>query len=298
MTVGFYGPHNPYVCDPDLYHYYYDTLPRLSLPGLPDDLHPAMRGMYERHKMVDPDPEAVHRSRAAYYGMVETLDRHLGRLRSAVRETLGEREDVIFVYASDHGDMAGSHGTFWKQSFYEGSVRIPMIWSGPGIPKGVTIDQPTSLLDLGCSLLGAVSGEQPLESDGRDLSAVIAGDQPADPDRIIISQLANRGAKQLPAAMIRRQQYKLIYHGVADQRPQLFNLDEDPHEQRDLGVQPTAQHQTIISELSELLLQQWNPEQADQQAKLAAKHMRRLWQFDSQHEDSSIEHWQGDVIEQ
>ena len=208
------------------------------LPGLPDDLHPVVRGMYERHKMVDPDPEAVHRSRAAYYGMVETLDRHLGRLRATVQETLGalgESENVIFVYASDHGDMAGSHGTFWKQNFYEGAVRIPMMWAGPGIPAGVTIDQPTSLLDLGCSLLGTVSGEQPLETDGRDLSAIIAGDQPADPDRIIISQFANRGVQQLPAAMIRRQQYKLIYHGMADQRPQLFNLVEDPDEQHDLG---------------------------------------------------------------
>ena len=128
MTVGVYGPHNPYVCEPELFAYYYEKLPRLEPEGIPDDT------FIERQKMEHPDAEAMHRARAAYRRRRD-LGRRLGRLEDG-QEHLGERGD--FYYSTDHGDLAGSHGTFWKQSFYEGSVRVPMMWAGLRSPRGST----------------------------------------------------------------------------------------------------------------------------------------------------------------
>ncbi len=295
LTVGFYGPHNPYVCEPERYQYYYDTLPRTPLPALPEDLHPTVRAELERLKMTNPDPEAVHRSKAAYYGLVQTLDDHVGRLRERVAATLGD--NVIFIYASDHGDLAGAHGTFWKTSFYEESVRVPMIWSGPGIPRGHTIDAPSSLLDFGVSLISQAEGNPMPETDGQNLWPAIQGHEEADPQRSIFSQYANRKPNQRPAAMIRKGNYKLIYHDLEDARPQLFDLEQDPKEQQDLGVSPSPEQARMIQDLTAELLANWDPKQADQTAKAAAVHMRRLHAFDSQHPFWSYQGWKGSADE-
>jgi choline-sulfatase len=167
LTVGTYGPHSPYVCDPERFAYYYEALPRLSPEALPEELHPAVRDAYERMGMVSPDAEAMHRARAAYYGLVETLDGHLARLRAAAQAAFGD--EVLFVYSSDHGDMASSRGLFWKQNFYEGAVRVPLLVAGPGISAGHRLAEPTSLMDLGVSLLSAAGAEAMIETDGENL---------------------------------------------------------------------------------------------------------------------------------
>ena len=122
----------------------------------------------------------------------------------------------------------GSHGTFWKQVFYEGAVKVPLMFCGPHIGQGQQIETPTSLLDLGPTLLSAVDAEAMIETDGVDLWPAIQGNKRPNPNRFIISQLANRLPHQLPTAMIRQGSYKLICHGVNDHRPQLFNLAVDP----------------------------------------------------------------------
>jgi choline-sulfatase len=109
----------------------------------------------------------MHRARAAYYGLVETLDGHLARLRAAAQAAFGD--EVLFVYSSDHGDMASSRGLFWKQNFYEGAVRVPLLVAGPGISAGHRLAEPTSLMDLGVSLLSAAGAEAMIETDGENL---------------------------------------------------------------------------------------------------------------------------------
>lgn len=295
MTVGLYGPHNPYVCDKERFDHHYRTLPRPTPSPVPDDLHPDVRKAYERTDMLNPDPEAVHRSRAAYYGLVETLDDHLGRLMAAARDAFGE--DVVFVYGSDHGDMAGSHGTFWKQSFYDGASKVPLMISGKDIGSGARLDTPTSLMDLGPTLLSVGKAEAMIETDGVDLWPAILGEQELDDDRVVISQLANRQPAQRPGAMIRRGRYKLIYHDIHDPRPQLFDMEEDPNEQTDLGVAPDGKLQNLIESLCARLREDWDPEAADHVAKLGTKHMRRLHLFDKEHPDLPSSAWRGDFDE-
>lgn len=296
MTVGLYGPHNPYVCDPERFAHYYARLPRLEPANISEDLHPAIVDYYQQMRMTEPDTEALHRARAAYYGLVDTLDAHVGRLRSAAQEALGD--NVVFVYSSDHGDMAGSHGTFWKQLFYDGAARVPMIAAGPGIIAGQRITEPTSLLDLGPTLLAMTDAQPMIESDGIDLWPSWRGDTTPDPERPIISQLANRKASQLPTAMIRQGRYKLVSHGVNDQRPQLFDMPNDPHETNDLGAAPTPAQRETIARLQAELAKHWNPAAADRTAKLATSHKRRLWHFEKDHDQLTGEGWTGAFDEQ
>ena len=173
MTVGLYGPHSPFVCEPSKFAYYYDKLPRIAPADIGEDLHPAIKAYYEQMRMVDPDEEAMHRARAAYYGAVETLDGYVGTLRAAAEQAFGD--NVIFVYGSDHGDMAGSHGTFWKQLFYEGAVRVPLMFAGAGIPAGHRVPEATSLMDLGVTLISIAGGDPMVETDGEDLWPVLQG---------------------------------------------------------------------------------------------------------------------------
>ena len=187
-----------------------------------------------------------------------------------------------------------------NKSFYEGSVRVPMLWAGPNIATGRRIDAPTSVLDLGPSLIGVAGGVPMIDSDGVDLWPGINGSDASvlKPDRAIISQLANRGKAQLPTAMIRRGADKLVCHGVDDQRWQLFDVVLDPDEHNDRGIDPSPKDQELIgslragnSTLSGI------PEAADQRAKASTHHMRRLWTFDSNHPLPSNAGWTGDFDE-
>ena len=69
---------------------------------------------------------------AAYYAMIELIDENIGRLLHALEET-GQRENTVFIFTSDHGEMLGDHGLLLKGCrFYEGLVRVPLIISWPG----------------------------------------------------------------------------------------------------------------------------------------------------------------------
>ncbi|HWU37435.1 MAG TPA: sulfatase-like hydrolase/transferase, partial [Candidatus Acidoferrum sp.] len=134
LLVGYFGPHCPYVCPKDLFDHYLRTLPE------PDEVtsefrktvHPAIQRWYANRKVEDITIAQTRRVRAAYYGMTEFLDRLIGKLLAEIENTLG-LENTLVVYSSDHGDTLGVNGVFWKTNFYEGSVRVPLVLSGPGI---------------------------------------------------------------------------------------------------------------------------------------------------------------------
>ena len=255
LTVGFYAPHCPYVCPRDLFEYYYKRLPMPSVPnGFEQSLHPAVRKWLANRDMDQVTPPEVRRARAAYYGLTELIDRHVGRVLAAIDRTLG-RENTMVIYASDHGDMIGHNGLFWKSNFYEGSVRVPMVFRWPGrIAGGCVIAEPTSLLDLCSTLTRLTRTWRPPQQDGRSLLPALLGDEPADPDRVVFSQLADAKGDG-PSAMIRWRQWKLIaYHG--HDRPQLFDLSADPAEQHDVGA--AAQHAAVRQDLRARLAASWD----------------------------------------
>ena len=290
MTVGLYGPHCPYVCPKDLFDYYYKNLPPSdTYEEFKKSVHPAVRKWYENRGISVVTEEEVRRSQAGYYGLVELMDRFIGRFLDTVDKTLGLK-DTLLVYASDHGDMAGDKGLFWKSNFYEGSVRVPIIFSLPAeIQSGKRIEQITSLLDLGPTLIDLCGGLELPETDGESLLSLLRGEAVESRERTVISQLGDLKGDS-PSAMIRKGEWKLVSHYGYD-HPQLFNLEEDPEEMTDLGGEP--QYQTKRTELIDELSRNWNGEQVLSHISISSLHTGLLKQWFEVAEPERKELWVG-----
>ena len=87
-----------------------------------DQLHPQSKRLREHFGLVGTTEEQTRRARAAYYGLVTFADERIGQVLDAL-ERNGLAEDTVVVYVSDHGEMMGEHGLWWKCNFYESSAR-------------------------------------------------------------------------------------------------------------------------------------------------------------------------------
>jgi len=235
MTVGYVLPHCPYIAPKRLFDEYYDKVHVPRLPdGYHDSLHPFMQ-LWRKHRSVDElTDEQVRVARAAYYGLVTLMDELIGNIVSTLAKThFGE--NTLIIYTSDHGEMAGEHGMWWKSSFYEGSVAVPLIFSWPGhLAEGRDIASVTSLLDIGPTLVELAGGAPMAGVSGQSLNGFLtgSGDVPNWHDTAF-SELGGL-QNDAPGRMIRRGPWKLNYYHGYD-RPQLFNLESDPEEWNDLG---------------------------------------------------------------
>ncbi|MCC2684789.1 MAG: sulfatase, partial [Paenibacillaceae bacterium] len=153
----------------------------------------------------------------------------IGQLLQAV-DTLGLREQVLIVYASDHGEMAGAHGKWGKTSLHEDSIRVPLIVSGPGIAPGTVVEQPVSLIDVYPTINEALG--QPSAPFSRGRSVLQLAQTGRDDERIDYAfSESHSGGMIAGGFVIRRGDWKLIeYVGC---RPSLYNLREDPDEMHD-----------------------------------------------------------------
>ena len=175
LSVGFMLPHQPFVAKAEDYSRYEGrmTLPRTPEP-FSDDLHPHLKAWRQACGIEEVPEEEVLRARTAYWGLVTRLDHMIGRILGAL-EAAGLVENTLVLYTSDHGEQAGEHGLWWKQTFYEDSVRVPAILAWPGrLPEGQRCGRVTSSLDLNATLLDALGVPAP---------APLPGPQPAAPAR-------------------------------------------------------------------------------------------------------------------
>jgi arylsulfatase A-like enzyme len=176
-------------------------------------------------------PEAVRRMLADYYRYVSYLDAQVGRILDAL-EASPFADNTIVVFSADSGVARGSHGLIGKQNLYEHSVRVPLLVSGPGIPKGKTTDAMCYLYDVFPTLGAACGVQAPAESEGRDFSSVLR--EPSLPGR----ELLQFSYKDVQLA-VRDNRWKLIYYPKADVT-QLYDLVADPQETKDMSGEPEA----------------------------------------------------------
>jgi arylsulfatase A-like enzyme len=107
----------------------------------------------------------------AYYGICERIDETYGRLLDAL-EAVGELENTIVVFVSDHGSHFRTRNWEYKRSCHESSVRVPLVIRGPGFEGGNRIERPVSLVDLPSTLLDAAGLDVPPSMGGGDRSAM------------------------------------------------------------------------------------------------------------------------------
>ena len=238
LVVGFILPHNPLICSKDLFDYYMDAIGQA--PSIPEEtlsrLHPAMRKWRERRGVDDLTPEQNLRGMAAYYGLVTELDRNIGRIMESI-----DAANTVVVYCSDHGDMACEQGMWWKSSFYDGSARVPCVFSWPGVfGEGAEVGAVASLIDVGPTLLDIVGADPIPDATGRSFASFLTGDARPDwPDEVFCEYLGLLGDQ--PAYMVRTGKWKLNYYGEFGSY-QLFDMEEDPLELDDLRDEPGLRH--------------------------------------------------------
>jgi choline-sulfatase len=240
LVVGFILPHNPLICPKDLFDYYMDALPPPALPAESElrALHPAIRKWRERRGVDALTPEQQRRARAAYFGLVTEMDRNVGNVLKTLRASR-DASDTAVIYTSDHGDMAGEHGMWWKSCFFEGSARVPLIVSCPSRFKGgKTVGAVSSLIDVTATVLD-LAGAEPLPGqEGRSLRAFLEGREPTDwPGEVFSEYLGAHGDK--PSCMVRSGDWKLTYYSEFSSFL-LFNLREDPDERVDRAGDPAC----------------------------------------------------------
>ena len=186
-------------------------------------------------------------------------------------------DNTLVIYTSDHGEQVGEHGLWWKQSFYENSVRVPAIVSWPGrIPTGTVIDTPIEQFDLAATMLDAAGA--PLLPQGHGMSVLPLIDDPENApwkDAVFSEYCMNdssSGSADSPNLggadvhakpggvqnrMVRVGDWKLVYyHGYHD--PQLFNLADDPDERDDRANDPRCR--SVREELMRRALEHWDPD--------------------------------------
>ncbi len=229
--LAFDGPHDPHIVPNG---FPIDYAPA-SIPLPPNFLpqHPFDNGemvIRDEQLMKWPRPEAdVKTMLAEYYRYVSFLDVQVGRVLDAV-DASPYAANTIIVYAADSGVARGSHGLIGKQNLYEHSMRVPLIVAGPGIAADKRSEAMCYLFDV-LPTLGKLCGvATPPGSNGREFTAVLK--DPSQPARPFLMF----GYKSIQKALSDGR-WKLIRYPHVD-RTQLFDLQADPYETKDLSTLP------------------------------------------------------------
>ena len=236
LTVSFTHPHDPYVARPRFWDLY-DDCPALepAVPPIPygeQDPHSQRLMRMSDHEAFDIRPEDVRRARRAYFASISYVDEKVGEILG-VLERGRMAEDTAVLFLSDHGDMLGERGLWFKMSFREGSARVPLMIAAPGMRAG-RVDAPVSTMDVTPTLAeiaGVGLAEVAPWTQGEGLAAVAAG-APRGP--VPMEYMAEGSVE--PMVALRDGAFKLT---VCDaDPPQLFDLARDPEERRNLAGDP------------------------------------------------------------
>ena len=162
LYVSLMAPHDPRTMPPE-YLALYDP-DAIDLPPNFAEQHAfdfGVSGIRDEVLAASPrQPAEIKRHLAEYYAMISHLDAQFGRVTQAL-ERNGYAENTIIVFAGDNGLALGQHGLMGKQNLYDHSVRIPLIFAGPGIPQGVQCATPCYLLDIFPTLCAAFGLDPP-----------------------------------------------------------------------------------------------------------------------------------------
>lgn len=257
-VAGFVLPHCPYIAaTKELFEYYYD---RVDVPQpTPEEAQRAPAAIRKLKRLRDLDhplpEERIRVARAAYFAMCEYFDSIVGQMLQKLDET-GLAENTLVIYCSDHGEMAGEHGLWSKSNYYEASVSVPLIARLPGvIPAGGISDSICNLMDIGPTLI-EMAGAPPMPAtDGQSLWPQMCGEN--DPNWVDETFSEHLWvANEMPTRMIRKGAWKL-YKNNEPIPPALFNLEEDPGELNDLGLD--TRYQDVREKLLKRLYEDWDP---------------------------------------
>ncbi len=244
--VAFQTPHDPRQ-SPEAYRKQVIE-EKIELPAAFAPQHPFDNGMMKiRDEALAPfprTPEVVKRHIADYYATITHTDAQIGRILEALRKS-GEYDNTIIVFSADNGLALGRHGLMGKQNVYDHSVHVPLIVSGPGIPRGEVRDQLCYIYDIYPTLCERAGLETPATVQYRSLNPVIENPDAAYRDHLSFAFMSWQRS-------VRDIRFKLIEYCVDGARhTQLFDLEKDPDELTNLFGAPA--HRDTVARLRDLL---------------------------------------------
>ena len=267
LVTSFIHPHDPYATRQKYWDLYEDVdIPLPTVPRPPADLQDAHNKRLEKVialDAVDVSDEEIINARRAYYGNVSYIDEWVGRLRTTLEEC-DMAENTTIIFTSDHGEMLGEFGLWYKMSFREWSCRVPMIIHNPQRYESRRVKSPVAHVDILPTLVDiAHEGNGMPKPDaidplnGRSLMPLCDGDASKDPDSCVSEYLAEgTGA---PMLMIRRGKYKFI--SCITDADQLFDLEADADECTNLAQGETSK---LLEDFRREALAYWDAESVQQ----------------------------------
>lgn len=271
LCASFSRPHFPLTAPPrhlKLYQRQGVTEPRVPRGGDSED-HPFSIGIRQWGQSEDLTDEETAKGRLGYFAAVSYLDEVLGDLLATL-ERDGLLDNTIILYTSDHGELAGEHGLWWKEGWQEASVRVPLIISTPQQRRGKVPAQvchePVGLIDLYRTCCAWAEAPVPPQIAGIDLTPLWRGESlPADRPIVCDHLVGDKFGPGTDYRMVRRGRWKYI--GFRDAPELLFDLAKDPDEQVNLADDPA--HRELCHELRQYV--------AETMDFAAAKRQREAW---------------------
>ena len=259
LTVSFTHPHDPYVARKahwDLYEDCAELDPAVApIPFDGQDAHSQRLMLASDHANYPISGEDVRRSRRAYFANISYIDEKIGEILDVLKRTRQE-DDTIVVFLSDHGDMLGERGMWFKMSFFEGSARVPLMIAAPGPRFDLApgrIDTPASTLDVTptlAELAGVDLGDVSPWTDGESLVGVAAGKAKRG---AVPMEYAAEGSVA-PMVALRDGRFKLAL--CEADAPLLFDLEADPRELNNLAADPG--HAAVLEAMTSAATTRWD----------------------------------------
>ena len=252
--VAFTAPHDPRMPPLPYREMYYRKLPPLPanfLPQLPFDTG-MMRGGRDENLAPWPRTEVVIRDQLAeYYGLITHMDEQIGRILAALKQA-GQADRTLIIFAADNGLALGSHGLLGKQNVFEHSMRVPLIFAGPRIPRGKSTHAFSYLLDVFPTLCDVIGIPCPTGLEGESLRPLWEGTKERVRDSVFLPFLQIQRA-------VRDERWKLIAYPEI-RHLQLFDLQLDPDERTNLIARADcAEHVRRLQKL----MKQWQAKVGD-----------------------------------
>ena len=236
LTVSFTHPHDPFVARRK-YWDMYEGAPELEPPPphAYDDMDPHSQRLMDAcdWRSLDVSPDHIRRARQGYFANISYVDDKIGEILAALTATW---QEAIILFVSDHGEMLGRRGLWFKMNFFEGASRVPLMICADGlVPQ--RIDTPVSTIDVLptiCDLAEISMSDVMPWTDGQSLVPLATGTPRIDP---VAMEYAAEGTIT-PMVALRQGAWKFI-HCPADP-DQLFDLASDPEETTNLVGDPRA----------------------------------------------------------
>ncbi len=263
LLASYSRPHFPLTAPKRLFDKYWPD--NVDMPDIPpghlEQTHRFAKGLRENFKTANIPTEETRKARAAYYACCELLDECIGDLLTLL-ERDGFLDNTIIVYTTDHGEMAGEHGQWWKSSYYEAAARVPLIVADRRTEhahRNTRVKSPVELNDLFPTLCAKAGIPIPDDLDGDDMTQLMSSNTEGWRDTAITEYWAQQTTG--PMRMLRTPRYKYVAFPEDDSI--LFDLENDPGEFENLIGNP--EHGQTAASLHEKLMADFSWETVAQQ---------------------------------